>query len=119
MRLIDADALELVPGIREMQGRRYVGGRNNGKTLLTLAAFFQNKIDDAPTVDATPQWISVENPPKESGEYIVVVQLPNGTKDRRWDIYHPDAGWCEDCSAKVLFWMSFDSLPEPPITEEE
>ncbi len=65
-----------------------------------------------------PQWISVkERLPDEGGEYIVLVQLPNGTKDHRWDIFHPDAGWCEDYDAKVMFWMSFDSLPEPPGEE--
>ena len=64
--------------------------------------------------DAATRWISVEERlPDEGGEYIVLVQLPNGTKDRRWDVFHPDAGWCEDYDAKVLFWMSFDSLPAP------
>lgn len=65
-----------------------------------------------------PKWISVkERLPDEGGEYIVLVQLPNGTKDRRWDVFHPDAGWCEDCDAKVLFWMSFYSLPDAPKEE--
>ena len=60
------------------------------------------------------RWISAVNPPKEGGEYIVVVLLPNGMKECRWDVFHTDAGWCEDYEAKVIFWRGFDSLPEPP-----
>lgn len=62
-----------------------------------------------------PKWISVENPPQVEGEYIVIVQTADGKKERMWDVFHPNHGWCEDGEGnKVLFWMSFDSLPEPP-----
>ena len=62
-----------------------------------------------------PKWISVGNPPQKESEYIMIVQLPDGKKERIWDVFHPYHGWCEDGEGKkVLCWMSFDSLPEPP-----
>lgn len=65
-----------------------------------------------------PKWISAKNPPKDAGEYLVIVQKADGKKERRWDIFHPDRGWCDDVGwIKVLYWMSFDSLPEPPKEE--
>ena len=62
-----------------------------------------------------PKWISVDNPPQKEGEYIVIVQTADGKKERMWDVFHPNHGWCENGEGnKVLYWMSFDSLPEPP-----
>lgn len=64
---------------------------------------------------AHPKWISVEDSlPDREGEYIVIVQLPDGKQERMWDIFHPYKGWCEDSGdGKIVYWMSFDSLPEP------
>lgn len=104
MRLIDADALELVPGIRDKQNCRIVGGRSNGKTLLTLAAFFQKKIDNAPTVEATPvvhgRWIHTTKDDDDWG----------GTFHRftcsacNWSMGDNPDGWgnyCPNCGTKM------------------
>jgi hypothetical protein len=63
-----------------------------------------------------PKWISVEETPKEAGEYIVLIRYPDGRSIRTFNIFHPDAGWCPTdlVEAVQTHWMSFYSLPEPP-----
>lgn len=63
-----------------------------------------------------PKWIGVEKPPKESGEYIILIRYPDGRYIKTWSIFHPDAGWCptDFVEAVQTHWMSFYALPEPP-----
>ena len=65
MRLIDADALELVPDVHNvMNGVRFCG-RGGGKTVAMVQAALKQMIDNAPTIDATPslhgQWIAIRD----------------------------------------------------------
>ena len=54
MRLIDADALELVPDYRNaMNGVRFCG-RGGGRTVAMVQAALKQMIDNAPTIDAVP-----------------------------------------------------------------
>lgn len=68
---------------------------------------------------AQPKWISVENPPKEAGEYIVAAVTHANEVIKTWDIFEPNSGWCGDLGEfkKVLYYMPFESLPEPPEVE--
>ena len=64
-----------------------------------------------------PRWIPVEEPPKESGTYLVRIKYPNGRVRKTWNIFHPLHGWCDaDQYMKhtQTHWMEFGSLPEPP-----
>ena len=69
---------------------------------------------------AQPKWISVEKPPKQEGMYIVRAITFNDAIINDWDIFTTGSGWCgEDRDfKKILFYMSFDSLPEPPKEEK-
>lgn len=68
---------------------------------------------------AQPKWISVENPPKEDGEYIVAAVTHTDEIIKTWDIFESNDGWCGDLGEfkKVLYYMPFESLPEPPEVE--
>lgn len=70
-------------------------------------------------VDAQPKWISVENPPKEDGEYIVIAITHADEIIKTWDIFESNDGWCGDLGEfkKVLYYMPFDSLVEPKEVE--
>lgn len=78
-------------------------------------------VETAPAVDVEPvqQWISVEEPPTEDGEYIVAAIACSDAIVYSWDIFSHVAGWCGEGNdfKKVLFYMPFDSLPEPPKVE--
>lgn len=65
---------------------------------------------------AAPKWISVDTPPKKGGEYIVAALTEGGSIIKTWDIFTEQSGWCSDKSAfeKILFYMDFETLPEPP-----
>lgn len=67
-----------------------------------------------------PKWISMKNPPKEAGEYIVLIRYPDGRSIRTFNIFHPDVGWCPNdlVEAVQTHWLSFYSLPEPPKEDE-
>lgn len=58
-----------------------------------------------------PKWISVEEPPKVKGAYLVRLKYPS------WNLFHPDHGWCEVdeyMNSTLTHWMAFEDLPEPP-----
>lgn len=65
------------------------------------------------------KWISVDIPPKKGGEYIVAALTEEGNVIKTWDIFTEQSGWCSDKAdfEKVLFYMDFETLPEPPKTE--
>ena len=68
---------------------------------------------------AQPKWISVENPPEEDGEYIVAAVTPDGRIIKTWDAFKTGLGWCSDGNVfeNVLYYMAYESLPEPPKEE--
>lgn len=104
------DALNLIKELEGTHCPRYC--EEGDYVCVTLG----NALKEIAELEAqVPKWISVDNPPQKEGEYIVIVQTADGKKERMWDVFHPNHGWCEDGEGNtVLFWMSFDSLPEPP-----
>lgn len=92
-RLIDADALEY-------------GSASTGEYIFEYVAKYQ--IDNAPTIDAVPQWIPCEERlPKEYNEYLCC------DKDGEYYVnYLEDAYWAREFteSESIVAWMP---LPEP------
>lgn len=65
------------------------------------------------------KWISAEKRPKQEGQYIVRAITFGGAIINSWDIFTTGAGWCGEGSdfKKILYYMTYGSLPEPPKEE--
>ena len=107
MRLIDADALK-------EKAVHY----SETEYHFDHDAVQMDDIDDAPTIDASP-WHRVEEPPKEYGNYLAVV---NGEV---MEVTYSDISMRDDwnwstCDAEGFVWIRSESvthwmpLPEPP-----
>ena len=109
MRLIDADAL------------REIWVCQPGHDFEPSS--FVYSIDNAPTVEPASPWHRVEEPPKEYGNYLAVV---NGEV---MEVTYSDISMRDDwnwstCDAEGFVWIRSESvthwmpLPEPPKEEE-
>ena len=105
MRLIDADALK-----KEIRENDPFGGMN-----------YEWYIDHAPTIQAASPWHRVEEPPKEYGNYLAVVNdevmevtYSDMRDDWKWSTCDAD-GFAWIRSELVTHWMP---LPEPPKEDE-
>lgn len=111
MRLIDADALiptevHTVVVLKD--------GREQLESVL-----YAEQVDDAPTVEPASPWHRVEEPPKEYGNYLAVV---NGEV---MEVTYSDISMRDDwnwstCDAEGFVWIRSESvthwmpMPEPP-----
>lgn len=108
MRLIDVDAL--------IETMRENAEGNEGWYGDTWA--FMRDVENAPTIDAEPQWIpcderlpeSEERLPKKDGSYLVCVEWASGKKAVGDCEYTVDYGFRTVWNCTVLAWMP---LPKP------
>ena len=107
MRLIDADALE----------RHVYTEWVNGELSNSEWVDFRQWLKDEPTVEPASPWHRVEEPPKEYGNYLAVVNgevmevtYSDMMDDWKWSTCDAD-GFAWIRSELVTHWMP---LPEPP-----
>ena len=78
------------------------------------------KIETLPSVDADPQWISVDEELPERGQVVLVASADRKT----WDVgqFQGVAGWTDDkqmwnwkkkTHRRVDYWMPKDAIPLP------
>ena len=84
---------------------------------LYLPVHFEMCMNDAPTVESASPWHRVEEPPKEYGNYLAVV---NGeVMEVTYSDMRDDWKW-STCDAEGFAWIRSESvthwmpLPEPP-----
>lgn len=107
MRLIDADALE----------RHVYTEWVNGELSNSEWVDFIQWLKDEPTVEPASPWHRVEEPPKEYGNYLAVV---NGeVMEVTYSDMRDDWKW-STCDAEGFLWIRSESvthwmpMPEPP-----
>lgn len=98
MRLVDADAIVEVM-------KKCAENPENAQALLCYR-YAQRILEEAPTVEPSPPWHRVEEPPKKDGHYLTF--YANGYFKANW--WSNNWGWMYDADA-VRYWMP---LPEPP-----
>ena len=109
MRPIDADKLEAKCKVIIAQEREY------GTATVSWAHAYESFLDlleTSPTID-TQRWILASEPPKESGEYIVMI---GGASNATTLLYSELGDWFEEVDGypeyyHVTHWMP---LPEGP-----
>ena len=112
MRLIDTDAL------LDSFDVHWVTEYDEAGFSMEYKAVPVGAIEDAPTIDAMPKWISVEDKRPKRGEYVLFLYA----KDAQNPVLHAKnpmvVGRYEygmylanGCAVKVTHWMP---LPEPP-----
>ena len=115
MRLIDADAI-----IEVMQK---CAENPENKQVLLCYRYTQRILEEAPTVEPFAPWHRVEEPPKEYGNYLAVV---NGEV---MEVTYSDISIRDDwkwstCDAEGFVWIRSEAvthwmpLPEPPKEDE-
>ena len=107
MRLIDADALE----------RHVYTEWVNGELSNSEWVDFRQWLKDEPTVEPASPWHRVEEPPKEYGNYLAVVNgevmevtYSDMRDDWKWSTCDAD-GFAWIRAELVTHWMP---MPEPP-----
>ena len=109
MRLIDADAI-----IEVMQ--KCAENPENKQALLCYR-YTQRILEEAPTVEPFAPWHRLEEPPKESGEYIVAYHpcywedVDTSVTKVGIDNFRGKSAWAKKKFQRVTHWMD---KPEPP-----
>lgn len=128
MRLIDADAL------KDLEEMEYTYFMSPAAVPFYEADKVWEVIDYAPTIEAEPKWISVEERMPEMGDVCLIAFKMKYPFEKEWEqkvdialreydgkgylngMWNTWIDWDEGQEFQITHWMP---LPKPPAMEEE